>query len=87
MAQIGATIEEMHALQAAFMRESGTVEQLSSAISGQVGNTWWVGPAAERFRGQWEGEFRPMLQALQTSLQDCSQEIARRTEAMQAAGS
>ncbi len=87
MAQIGATIEEMHALQAAFMRESGTVEQLSSAISGQVGNTWWVGPAAERFRGQWEGEFRPMLQALQASLQDCSQEIARRTEAMQAAGS
>ena len=86
MAQIGATIVEMHALQAAFMRESGTVEQLSSAISGQVGNTWWVGPAAERFRGQWEGEFRPMLQSLQTALQDCSQEVARRTEAMQAAG-
>jgi uncharacterized protein YukE len=86
MAQIGATIEEMHALQSAFMRESGTVEQLTSAISGQVGNTWWVGPAAERFRGQWEGEFRPMLLSLQTALQDCSQEVARRTEAMQAAG-
>jgi WXG100 family type VII secretion target len=87
MAQIGATIEEMQSLQATFTRESGTVEQLTGAISGQVGSTWWVGPAAERFKAQWEGEFKPMLSQLQTSLQECSQEVARRSEAIQSAGS
>lgn len=87
MAQIGATIEEMHQLQSTFTRESGTVQQLTSAISGQVGNTWWVGPAAERFKSQWEGEFRPMLNQLQNALQECSAEVQRRSQAIQEAGS
>jgi WXG100 family type VII secretion target len=87
MPQIGATIEEMQSLQATFTRESGTVEQLTSSISGQVGSTWWVGPAAERFKSQWEGEFKPMLTQLQTSLHECSSEVARRAEAIQTAGS
>lgn len=87
MPQIGATIEEMQALQAAFTRESATVEQLTSAISGQVGGTWWVGPAAERFKGQWEGEFKPMLMQLQQSLVECSQEVQRRSQAISQAGS
>lgn len=39
MAQIGATIEEMHTLQSTFTRESATVQQLTHAISGQVGVT------------------------------------------------
>lgn len=87
MPQIGATIEEMQTLQAAFTRESGTVDQLSSSISGQVGATWWVGPAAERFRSEWEGEFKPMLARLSVALQECSQEVGRRSEAIAAAGS
>jgi uncharacterized protein YukE len=87
MAQIGATIEEMQQLQATFTRESGTVQQLTTVISGQVGNTWWVGPAAERFKSQWEGEFRPMLGRLEASLQECSAEVQRRSQAIQEAGS
>lgn len=87
MPQIGATIEDMQSLQATFTREAGTVEQLTASISGQVGNTWWVGPAAERFKSQWEGEFKPMLSQLQMSLQECSSEVQRRAEAIAAAGS
>jgi WXG100 family type VII secretion target len=87
MPQIGATIEEMQSLQATFVRESATVEQLTAAISGQVGSTWWVGPAAERFKSEWEGEFKPMLARLSQQLQECSQEVSRRADAISAAGS
>lgn len=87
MPQIGATIEEMHALQAAFSRESATVAGLTSSISSQVGNTWWVGPAADRFRGTWEGEFRPMLARLQAELEQCSNEVSNRAQALAEAGS
>jgi uncharacterized protein YukE len=80
MAQIGATIEEMHQLQSTFSCEA-------TAVSGQVGNTWWVGPAAERFKSQWEGESRPMLAQLQNALQECSAEVQRRSQAIQEAGS
>jgi len=87
LSQIGAEIGEMQTLQATFTREAGTVQQLTSAISGQVGSTWWVGPAAERFKAQWEGEFRPMLLQLQQALQESSAEVQRRASAIEAAGS
>ena len=87
MPQIGATIEEMQQLQSTFIRESANVAELTSTLSSQVGSTWWVGPAAERFKGQWDGEFRPMLQRLQQALDACSHEVQQRSNAIQAAGS
>lgn len=87
MAQIGATIEEMHSLSSAFRREAGTVNSLSSAITGQVSSTWWVGPAADKFKGQWESQFRPMLTELQASLEECASEVQQRSAAIEAAGS
>jgi WXG100 family type VII secretion target len=87
MPQIGATIEEMHALQTALSREAGTVEQLSSTINGQVASTWWVGPAAERFKSEWEADFKPALGKLRTALQEASTEVSRRADAIQTAGS
>jgi WXG100 family type VII secretion target len=86
MPQIGGTTEEMQNLQAKFMRESATVEQLTAAISGQVGSTWWVGPAADRFRAQWDGEFRPMLQQLQQALVECSANVRAHAEGLQSVG-
>jgi uncharacterized protein YukE len=87
VAQIGATIEEMQSLQATFTRESAQVDELSSTISGQVASTWWVGPAADRFKSEWEGEFKPMLSQLQQALVDCSTEVQRRSQAISEAGS
>lgn len=87
MAQIGATIEQMHTLQGVFTQKAGTVQELTHTISGQVDNTWWVGPAAERFKAQWESEFRPTLMRLEAALQECSAEVQRRSQAIQEAGS
>jgi WXG100 family type VII secretion target len=86
MPQIGATTEEMQSLQATFSREASTVEQLTAAISGQVGSTWWVGPASDRFRAQWDGEFRPMLMQLQQALIECSNSVRMHAEGFQSVG-
>ena len=87
MATIGAEMGQLQQLKTTFDRESQVVQQLTQSISGQVQNTWWKGPAADRFRTTWEGEFRPTLQRLQQALQECSAEISRRHQALQQAGS
>jgi WXG100 family type VII secretion target len=86
VAQIGGSIEEMHQLRAALEREAQTVAQVAGNISNQVNGTMWTGPAADRFRGQWDGEFRPALNNLQQALSVYSQEVARHAEALMRAG-
>ncbi len=87
MSTIGAEMGQLQQLGQSFTRESQTVAQLVSSISGQVQSTWWKGPAADRFRGSWESEFAPTLRRLEAALQQASQEIHRRHEALIQAGS
>jgi hypothetical protein len=58
MARIGGEIEQLGQLKASFDRESRTVEELTRTIRAQLQTTAWEGPAAERFRSMWSGEFR-----------------------------
>ena len=67
-------------LKATFDKESDDVGRLMSAIDKQIQqeNTWWIGPAADAFRGDWNGTFRPNLQKLQQALKlDPTRETAR----------
>jgi WXG100 family type VII secretion target len=86
MSVIGAEIGELHTLTAAFHRQSGTVDQLMSELSGQLHSTYWQGGAAERFRAAWETEYQPALRSLSAALVDASEEVRRRAEALHAAG-
>jgi WXG100 family type VII secretion target len=83
---IGAEMGQLQQLGQSFTRESQTVAQLVSTIGGQVQNTWWKGPAADRFRASWESEFAPTLRRLEAALQQASQEIHRRHDALTQAG-
>lgn len=87
MSTIGAEMGQLQQLGQTFSREGQNVAQLTSAISGQVNSTWWKGPAADRFRSAWESEFAPTMRRLEAALQQASQEIARRHEALTQAGS
>jgi WXG100 family type VII secretion target len=78
---------QLQTLGQSFTRESQNVAQLTSAIGGQVQSTWWKGPAADRFRSEWESEFAPTLRRLEAALQQASQEIGRRHQALTQAGS
>lgn len=86
MSTIGAEMGQLQQLGQTFSREGQSVAQLTAQIGGQVNNTWWKGPAADRFRSSWESEFAPTLRRLEAALQQASQEIARRHEALTQAG-
>ena len=87
MPAIGGEIDQLSALKSNFDRQSGNVSELVSSIDGQLGNTYWVGPAAERFKASWNGEFKRMLTNLQQALTEAGAEVARRRDALVQAGS
>lgn len=87
MSTIGAEMGQLQTLGQSFVRESQTVAQLTAAIGSQVNSTWWKGPASDRFRSAWEGEFAPTLRRLEAALQEASTEVNRRHSALLQAGS
>lgn len=87
MSTIAGSLEQLAALGRQFEQQSQTVEQLTSTIRGELGNALWEGPAADRFRSSWSGEFEPALRKLQSALQEAGVEVNRRRDALQAAGS
>ena len=87
MSTIGGEIGQLQSLKANFERQSRAVHELTDAIRGELGVTWWRGPAADRFRDAWAGEFEPALRKLEAALHEAGTEIARRREALIQAGS
>jgi WXG100 family type VII secretion target len=87
MAVIGGELEQLAALRGVFDTQAGAVDDLTRTIRAQLDGTSWQGPAADRFRQAWEGEFEPNLAKLRTALQDAATEVARRRDALIQAGS
>lgn len=87
MSTIGGEIGQLRSLKTTFDREAQAVQELTTRIRGELGNTWWKGPAADRFRDAWGSQFEPSLRKLQAALQEASTEVNRRTEALIQAGS
>lgn len=87
MGTIGGELGQLQALKASFDRHAQALEELRSSIRGDLDGTWWKGPAADRFRQSWSGEFDPALRKLQAALHEAGTEIARRREALIQAGS
>ncbi len=54
----GANIEQLRGLARRFNAEAGKIRQSASAIKSQMGNLWWEGPGAERFKNEWESQHR-----------------------------
>ncbi|MBX6751805.1 MAG: WXG100 family type VII secretion target [Micromonosporaceae bacterium] len=87
MPTIGGELDQLAALKATFDRQSGMVAEVLTSLRSQIGNTYWEGPAAARFREAWQSDFEPMLQRLQQQLGEAGTEIARRRDALLKAGS
>lgn len=51
-----------------------------SDISAVLDSVLWIGPAAHRFKQDWDGSLRPELQAACDSLTDNGRELYRRAE-------
>ena len=87
MSAIGGEVDQLTVLKSTFDRQAANVAELVASIDGQINSTYWVGPAAERFKGQWSGDFKRMLSNLQTALGEAGAEVARRRDALIQAGS
>ncbi len=87
MAQIGADIQQLESLTRQFTIEAAQVDALISAITSQIGGTWWIGPRAERFKGEWDSQFVPTLRKLSEALSEAGRDIAVTAQRIQAAGS
>jgi uncharacterized protein YukE len=87
MARIGGEIEQLAQLKSTFDREAQSVEELTRAIRSQLQGTAWEGPAAERFRTMWAGEYEVSMRKVQQALVDAGAEVSRRQGALLQAGS
>lgn len=83
---IAGNLEQLFALQNTLTRNGVAVEELASSIRNELHNVQWEGPAADRFRATWTGEFEPSLRRLREAIDDAATEVSRRREALAQAG-
>ena len=70
MSTVGADVEQLGSLKGNDSdRQTQVVEELTSAIRNQIGNTWWQGPAASGSASLGR-EYEPALRRLQEALQE-----------------
>ncbi|TMR20939.1 WXG100 family type VII secretion target [Nonomuraea turkmeniaca] len=87
MTVIGGEIPQLHALNASFQRQAGTVDALLRDLGNELAGTYWRGGAADRFRTSWSGEYEPALRRLSAALVEAATEVRRRADALEQAGS
>lgn len=76
---------QMTELSATFLRAASDVSTLVATLTGPVHATTWTGPAAERFRAQWDTEFAPTLHRLEEALTDNATVVTQRLTALEQA--
>lgn len=87
MSKIGADLSQLSTLKRTFDSQSQVVQDLTRVISNQVEQTWWIGPAADKFKAEWQGTFEPTLRRLQGALVEAGLEVERRRSQIEQAGS
>jgi len=86
MSYVGGNLEQLTSLKGKFDTEAQDVQRLIGSINGALGNTWWIGGAAERFKEAWESEYVSALNKLITALQEAGREVGNREQALRNAG-
>lgn len=81
----GGNLEQMQGLEHQFTSDAQVVAELQRRITAQVSNTTWTGPAAERFRSEWNGTFVGALTRLQEALHENAAVVRNRREAIHTA--
>ena len=82
---VGGNLEQLAVLETKLRAESEAVAQLTQRITASLANTTWTGPAADRFRADWQSNFCRALAGLQQALLENATAVANRRQAIQAA--
>ena len=86
MSQVGGNLEQLTSLKGKFNTEAQDVQRLIASVSSALEATWWVGPAAERFKDAWRTEYVSALKKLDQALQEAGREVGNREQALRDAG-
>ncbi len=87
MAVFGGDLAQLDDLAARFRREEAEIEALEVRIGASLQSTAWTGPAADRFRQVWSGEFIPALRRLREAMGENATAVTRRRQAIESATS
>jgi len=82
MTKLGGDIAQMEQLQGQLKQRSRDVQTLRSQLTNMIQGTWWEGPAATRFKNEWNGQYSQSLMKLEQLLDELGQEVQRRKEAL-----
>jgi WXG100 family type VII secretion target len=85
--KVGGELTSMQALKKSLDSNAARATELKNSVKSQLGNTVWEGPAATRFRDAWNSEFEPALAKLTEALNEAGNEVQRRKDALERAGS
>ena len=85
MTMVGGNLEQLQVLERQFTADAENVGDLQRRITAILNNTTWTGPAAERFRQEWNGSFVGVLTRLQAALVDNAAVVRGRSQAIQQA--
>lgn len=87
MSGIGGDITQLKGLQTNFGKQADAITALMAAIDSDLATTYWIGPAADRFKDSWNTSYKSALSNLRGSLTDAGTEVGRRADALIQAGS
>jgi uncharacterized protein YukE len=85
MGMQGADIMQMQQLEQRLQQESQAVKELMQRINSTLENTQWTGPAADRFKQEWQGNFMKALNTLSDALGQNAAAVRNRWQAFEAA--
>lgn len=82
MSMYGADLEQLRHLAGTFRTEAAQVAELRRRITTTLQSTAWTGPAAERFRAEWEANFATALTRLDGALHENARLVDGRLQAL-----
>ncbi len=85
MSKVGADLPQLDDLKRTLDTNASHTQDILRSIDGKLASTHWEGPAAQRFRDAWNGEFKGALNKLNEALLEASAEVQRRRQAIEAA--
>lgn len=83
---VGGDLADLTQLATSLKSSGDHVVQIKATLDRAVSSAVWTGPAAQRFKGDWQ-QFAPVMTKLQHALDEAAREVDRRRDAIDRATS
>ena len=84
MAQLGADVEQLDSLALRFNAVADELDGMVNQLGSQIHSAWWQGSDADRFRSDWDGQYRTNLIAVSNRLRDTATAVTQQANQQRA---